>query len=35
VSWLIRHHQAEDLGSLQDQEGVELLQKLQQADNLN
>jgi putative nucleotidyltransferase with HDIG domain len=35
VVWLIRHHQAEDLTGLFDQGGVELLMKLQKADNLN
>jgi putative nucleotidyltransferase with HDIG domain len=33
VIWLIRHHEEEDLGGLEDQVGVELLRKLQQADN--
>ncbi len=35
VIWLIRHHEAEDLTGLFDQGGVELLKKLQRADNLN
>ncbi len=35
VIWLIRHHEEEDLTGLLDQGGVELLQKLQKADNLN
>ena len=35
VIWLIRHHQTLDLTGLLDQGGVELLKKLQKADNLN
>lgn len=35
VIWLIRHHETEDLTGLLDRAGVELLEKLQQADNLN
>jgi putative nucleotidyltransferase with HDIG domain len=35
VIWLIRHHEMEDLTGLLDQGGVELLRKLQKADNLN
>ena len=35
VIWLIRHHEVADLTGLLDQGGVELLQKLQKADNLN
>jgi putative nucleotidyltransferase with HDIG domain len=35
VIWLVRHHEEEDLTGLFDQGGVELLQKLQKADNLN
>lgn len=35
VIWLILHHEAEDLTGLLDQGGVELLKKLQKADNLN
>ena len=33
VIWLIRHHEAEDLRGLLDDEGLELIKKLQQADN--
>lgn len=35
VIWLIRHHEVEDLTGLLDQAGVELLGKLQKADNQN
>ena len=35
VTWLICHHEAEDFTGLFDQGGVELLKKLQEADNLN
>ena len=35
VIWLIRYHEVEDLTGLLDQAGVELLRKLQKADNLN
>ena len=35
VVWMIRNHEVEDLTGLLDQEGVELLRKLQEADNLN
>lgn len=35
VIWLIRYHEEEDLTGLLDQGGVELLQKLKKADNLN
>ncbi len=35
VVWLIRHHELDDLTGLFDQGGVELLKKLQAADNLN
>lgn len=35
VIWLISNHEVEDLTGLLDQGGVELLSKLQQADNLN
>lgn len=35
VVWLIRHHEREDITGLLDPEGLELLQKLQEADNLN
>ena len=35
VIWLIRHHEMEDLTGLLDQGGVELLGKLQKADNIN
>jgi putative nucleotidyltransferase with HDIG domain len=35
VVWLIRHHELEDLTGLLDQGGLELLQKLCKADNLN
>jgi hypothetical protein len=32
---MIRNHEVEDLTGLLDQGGVELLRKLQEADNLN
>jgi putative nucleotidyltransferase with HDIG domain len=35
VIWLIRHHEADDLTGILDQAGVELLEKLQKADNIN
>ncbi len=35
VIWLIRHHEAEDLGGFEDRKGVELLKKLQRADNFS
>jgi putative nucleotidyltransferase with HDIG domain len=35
VIWLIRHHEAQDLGGLLDHEGVELLKTLQKADNIS
>lgn len=35
VIWLIRHHQVQDLTGLFNHQGVELLKKLQIADNLN
>ena len=35
VVWLIRYHEVDDLTGILEQGGVELLQKLQQADNLN
>ena len=35
VVWLIRHHELADLTGIMDQGGVELLGKLQKADNIN
>ena len=35
VVWLIRYHEVDDLTGLLGQAGVELLRKLQRADNLN
>ena len=35
IIWLIRYHEEDDLTGLLDQGGVELLKKLQKADNLN
>lgn len=35
VVWLIRHHEQDDLTGLLDRGGVELLEKLQTADNIN
>ena len=35
VVWLIRHHELDELAGIMDQGGVELLGKLQKADNLN
>ncbi len=35
VVWLVLNHEIEDLTGLLDQGGVELLKKLQAADNLN
>jgi len=35
VVWLIRHHEEQDLTGLFDRGGVELLRKLQLADNVN